>query len=81
MYVCNVQVMQMLLDWFWEICGLSGIKEGCNEGDCGVCLVVVQDEGGIKVLNVCIFFMLQFQGKMVCMVEGVFSLEGDLYLV
>lgn len=80
-HVRNVQATQTLLGWLRETRGLSGTKEGCNEGDCGACSVVVQDEGGTKALNACILFMPQLQGKSVRTVEGVSSPEGDLHPV
>ncbi len=80
-HVRNVQATQTLLDWLRETRGLSGTKEGCNEGDCGACSVVVQDEGGTKALNACILFMPQLHGKSVRTVEGVSSPAGDLHPV
>ena len=80
-HVRNVQATQTLLDWLRETRGLSGTKEGCNEGDCGACSVVVQDEGGTKALNACILFMPQLQGKSVRTVEGVSGPSGELHPV
>ena len=56
---------QTLLDWLREARGLTGTKEGCNEGDCGACTVMVTDAGGARALNACILFMPQLDGKAV----------------
>lgn len=60
-----------LLDWLREDRGLTGTKEGCNEGDCGACTVVVQDDDGLRAVNACILFLPQLQGKAVRTVEGI----------
>jgi xanthine dehydrogenase small subunit len=48
-----------LLDYLRDTKGLCGTKEGCNEGDCGACTVMVTDETGAKALNACILFLPQ----------------------
>ena len=80
-HVRDVPATQTLLDWLRETRGLNGTKEGCNEGDCGACSVVVMDESGTKALNACILFMPQLQGKSVRTVEGVSGPDGALHPV
>ena len=77
----KAQPTQTLLDWLRVEQGLCGTKEGCNEGDCGACSVVVQDETGLKALNACILFMPQLNGKSVRTVEGISAPDGTLHPV
>ncbi len=70
-----------LLDWLRETRAMTGTKEGCNEGDCGACTVMVTDEGGAKALNACILFLPQLHGKAVRTVEGYSSPDGELHPV
>jgi xanthine dehydrogenase small subunit len=72
---------QTLLDWLRVERGLNGTKEGCNEGDCGACSVLVRDESGDKALNACILFMPQLHGKSVRTVEGISGPDGQLHPV
>ena len=70
-----------LLDWLRDDRGLTGTKEGCNEGDCGACTVMVTDQGDAKALNACILFLPQLHGKAIRTVEGVGGPDGQMHPV
>ncbi len=74
-----------LLDWLREERGLTGTKEGCNEGDCGACTVTITSLEGEhlthRALNACILFLPQLHGRAVRTVEGIASPTGDLHPV
>ena len=72
---------QTLLDWLRGTRGLTGTKEGCNEGDCGACSVIVTDETSKRALNACILFMPQLHGKSVRTVEGIAGPNGEMHPV
>ena len=59
------------LEFLRETRGLYGTKEGCNEGDCGACTVIVIDKNSVKPLNACILFLAQLNGKAIRTVEGI----------
>jgi xanthine dehydrogenase small subunit len=75
------QPTSTLLDWLREDRGLTGTKEGCNEGDCGACTVMVSDARGARALNACILFLPQLAGKAVRTVEGIAAPDGTLHPV
>ena len=71
-----------LLDWLRNEAGLPGTKEGCNEGDCGACSVIVTGADGVpRALNACILFLPQLAGRAVRTVEGLTGPDGTMHPV
>jgi len=58
-----------LIDVLRNALGLTGTKEGCAEGECGACTVVIDG----AAVNACLVFAAQVQGKSVLTVEGLSS--------
>ena len=73
----GVSPMTTLLDWLREHRGLRGAKEGCAEGDCGACTVVLERADGVReAINSCIALLGQIDGQAVRTVEGLRDRDG-----
>ena len=79
--LAGVPPTRTVLDWLRLDRGLCGTKEGCNEGDCGACTVMVTDDAGIRALNACILFLPQLHGKALRTVEGLSGPDATLHPV
>jgi carbon-monoxide dehydrogenase small subunit len=65
---------QSLLEVLRETLGLTGTKEGCNNGNCGACNVILDG----RLVNSCCVLAVEVNGKPVTTIEGV-ALGGQLH--
>ena len=63
---------QSLLEVLRDTIGLTGTKEGCNNGNCGSCNVILD---GVLV-NSCLVLAMEVQGRSVTTIEGISTPEG-----
>jgi xanthine dehydrogenase YagT iron-sulfur-binding subunit len=64
-----------LLDLLREHLHLHGTKKGCNQGACGACTVLVDDN--VRILS-CMALALQYEGRSVTTIEGL-AAEGEMH--
>jgi xanthine dehydrogenase small subunit len=72
----GVPPTRSVLDYLREDLGLCGTKEGCNEGDCGACTVMLTDGTGTRALNACLLMLPQIHGRALRTIEGIAAPDG-----
>ena len=70
------EARQSLLEVLRDEVGLTGCKEGCNNGNCGACSVLLDGQP----VNSCLVFGLEVDGKEISTIEGI-AQGGELHAV
>jgi carbon-monoxide dehydrogenase small subunit len=63
---------QSLLEVLREILGLTGTKEGCNNGNCGACNVILDG----ALVNSCLVLAVEINGRHLTTIEGIATAQG-----
>jgi carbon-monoxide dehydrogenase small subunit len=70
-YAGPVDVSMTLLEYLREDCGLTGVKCGCENGECGACTVLVNG----RPVRSCLILAVEADGASVITVEGLASVD------
>jgi xanthine dehydrogenase small subunit len=85
--LCDVPPTRTVLQFLREDLRRTGTKEGCAEGDCGACTVVLAEIGrtnddlAVRAVNACIQFLPTLDGKELITVESLNRKAGELHPV
>ena len=71
----DVEARWTLLHLLREVLELKGTKDGCGEGECGTCTVVIDG----KAVNSCLFPVMEAEGRSVTTIEGLRAPDGGLH--
>ena len=63
---------QSLLEVLRDVLSLTGTKEGCNDGNCGACTVMLDG----RIIDSCLALGVEAEGKRITTVEGIAPVNG-----
>jgi carbon-monoxide dehydrogenase small subunit len=74
-YPVEVEPWRSLLSVLRDEVGLTGSKEGCDDSECGACMVLLDG----RPVNSCSYLALQADGREVTTIEGLAAPGGELH--
>ena len=63
---------QSLLEVLRDVLGMTGTKEGCNDGNCGACTIILDG----RIVDSCLVLGVEAEGRDITTIEGMASPEG-----
>ncbi len=63
---------QSFLECLHDVIGLTGTKEGCNDGNCGACTIILDG----RIVDSCLVLGVEAEGNDITTIEGMASPEG-----
>ena len=63
---------QSLLECLRDVIGLTGTKEGCNDGNCGACTVILDG----RIVDSCLVLAVEAEGSDITTIEGLATAEA-----
>ncbi|MBQ0059336.1 MAG: (2Fe-2S)-binding protein [Lachnospiraceae bacterium] len=73
---CHVENTTRLVDLLRDQFNLCGTKEGCGQGECGACTILMDDEA----VHACLVLAMQANGHRILTIEGL-AKEGELDVI
>ncbi|MCP4289349.1 MAG: (2Fe-2S)-binding protein, partial [Gammaproteobacteria bacterium] len=73
-YQHTVPATETLAKFLRNRLGLTGLKTGCGEGECGACTVLIDDQA----VNSCLVLAFQVEGMRITTIEGLENADGTL---
>ena len=74
-YPVEIEPGRSLLSVLRTEVGLTGAKEGCDDSECGACMVLMDGEP----VNACSYLALQADGREIVTIEGLAGADGSLH--